>query len=317
MPVVPGIVMPALRSPRQSAAALLVLALLAPAAGHAQELEPRRWSHLPVGVNFAALGYAYTDGNIFLDPAIVVEDAQADIHSLGLGYVRSFGLFGRSARIDIGVPFSNGHWEGEANGQMVETRRQGFGDPKLRFAINLLGSPAQTGAEFAKFTPRTIVGAAVEIYAPLGEYYTDRLVNLGSNRWAVQPQLGIVHNAGHWTFEATGSAWFFGDNDDYQAPGRELEQDPLYTLQLHAIHTFRPGLWASLSGAYGYGGRAIINNVANPNKQGNLLWAVSFGFPIDRRQGVKIAFQRGHTTEETGVDYNRLILAYSLMWGGR
>jgi hypothetical protein len=57
--------------------------------------------------------------------------------------------------------------------------------------------------------------------------------------------------------------------------------------------------------------------VVNPNEQGNLLWAASFGFPIDRRQGVKVAFQRGHTTEETGVDYNRLILAYSLMWGGR
>jgi len=311
------ILMSELRVIRPLATALLAVALLAPAAGQAQELEPRRWSHLPLGVNFAGLGYVYTDGNIFLDPAILVEDAQADIHSVGLGYIHSFGLFGRSARIDIGVPFSNGHWEGVANGQFVETRRQGFGDPKLRFALNLLGSPAQTRAEFAKFTPRTIVGAALEISAPLGEYYTDRLVNLGSNRWTVQPQLGVVHTTGHWSFEATGSVWFFGDNDDYQAPGRELEQDPLYTVQLHAIYTFRPGLWASLSGAYGYGGRAIVNNVVNPNEQGNFLWAASFGFPIDRRQGVKVAFQRGTTTEETGVDYDRLIFAYSLMWGGR
>lgn len=292
-----------------------VLALQATA--DAQELEPRRWSHLPVGVNFAGFGYAYTDGNIFLDPAVLIEDAQADIHTLAFGYVRSFGLFGRSARIDFGVPLSNGHWEGMVDGARVETRRQGFGDPKLRFAINLTGSPAQTFAEFATFQPRTIVGAALEVFVPVGEYYTDRLVNLGSNRWAFQPQIGLVHNTGPWTFEANGSVWFFGDNDDYQAPGRELEQDPLYTLQAHAICTFRPGLWASLSGAYGYGGRAIINNVVNPNEQGNLLWALSFGFPIDRRQGIKIAFQRGHTTEETGVDYNRIILAYSLMWGGR
>jgi hypothetical protein len=302
---------------RRLVAAPFLLAILLPALGNAQDLEPRRWSHLPVGVNFAAAAYAYTDGNIFLDPAVLVEDAQAEIHTLGLGYVHSFGLFGRSARIDFGVPFSNGHWAAVADGDPVETRRQGFGDPKLRFALNLVGSPAQTMAEFAQFTPRTIVGAALEVLPPLGQYYTDRLVNLGSNRWVFRPQLGVVHNTGPWSFEATGSVWVFGDNDDYQAPGRKLEQDALYTLQLHAIYTFKPGLWASLSAGYGYGGRAIINNAVQPDDQGNFLWAASFGFPIDRKQGIKMAFQRGTTTKNTGVDYHRFILAYSLMWGGR
>jgi hypothetical protein len=33
-----------------------------------QELEPRRWSHLPSGINFIGLGTAYTFGDINFDP---------------------------------------------------------------------------------------------------------------------------------------------------------------------------------------------------------------------------------------------------------
>ena len=31
----------------------------------AQELEPRTYSNVPVGVNFLAVGYAYNQGNVF------------------------------------------------------------------------------------------------------------------------------------------------------------------------------------------------------------------------------------------------------------
>jgi hypothetical protein len=296
-------------------AALIALCLLTGTVG-AQELEPRRWSHLPTGINFAALGYAYTDGNIFLDPALLVEGAQAEIHSLGVGYVRTFGWLNRSARLDFKLPLSDGYWEGVIDGEPASTDRQGVGDPRLRFAMNLYGSPAQTVAEFQPNFSSTLVGAAVEVTVPVGEYYTDRLINLGSNRWVARPQLGVVHTAGKWTYEATASVWLFGDNDDYQAPGRVLEQDPLYALQMHLIYTFRPGLWASLSGAYGFGAQTTVDGVRNRAEQRNVLWAASFGFPIDRRQGVKIAFQRGRTQQDTGVDYDRFILAYSLMWGG-
>lgn len=296
--------------------ALLCLSLIYVPNASAQELEPRRWSHLPTGINFAGAGYAYTNGNIFLDPALLVEGAQARIHTLGLAYVRTFGLLDKSARVDIKLPVSSGEWEGMIDGMLAQTDRQGLGDVRLRMAINLFGSPAQSTRDFRPGQSPTVVGAALEVTVPSGEYFEDRLINLGSNRWVFRPHLGVVHTSGKWTYEGTVSAWLFGDNDDYQAPGRRLEQDPLYTLQLHLIHTFRPGLWASLSGGYGIGARATVDGVRNPNAQGNFLWAASVGFPIDRRQGIKIAYQRGGTTKETGVDYDRVIFGYSLMWGG-
>ena len=293
-----------------------MLLYFAGTAAYSQELEPRRWSHLPVGVNFAAAGYAYTSGNIFLDPAILVEDAEAEIHTVGVGYARALDFFGKTGRIDVKVPVSIGRWQGLLDGEPASTRREGFGDPRVRFAVNLLGSPAQSRQEFARFVPRTIVGTAVDVTLPLGQYEKERLINLGSNRWVVRPQLGVVHNVGKWAFELTGSAWFFGENRDYQGES-DLKQDPLYALQTHVIHTFRPGLWVSLSAAFGSGARPRINDIPSANEQGNFLWAASFGFSPSRSHGFKLAWQSGRTTEEVGVDYDRMILAYAFMWGGR
>ena len=36
----------------------------------AQELEPRRWSHLPTGKSFIGGGYVYTKGDIYFDPVL-------------------------------------------------------------------------------------------------------------------------------------------------------------------------------------------------------------------------------------------------------
>ena len=78
------------------ALALLLLAL----PGHAQDIEPRRWSHLPIGSNFLGGAYAYTTGDIFLDPVLRIEDAEFNLHTVAAKYIRSFELLGKSARID-------------------------------------------------------------------------------------------------------------------------------------------------------------------------------------------------------------------------
>lgn len=280
----------------------------------AQELEPRRWSHLPVGANFVSAGYANTDGNIFLDPSLLIEGAQAEIHSGGLAYVRVLDVLGKSGRIDVVAPYSAGRWEGTVDGEFASVRRTGFGDPRVRFAVNLLGSPAQSIEEFGQFTAKTIVGVALDVTAPFGEYRSDRLINLGSNRWVLRPQMGVVHSVNKWTFELTGSAWYFAENDDYYQ-GTRRKQEPLYALQTHLIYTFRPGLWASLSAGYGAGARSNIDGVRGNDHQSNVLWAASLGFPFDRRHGFKLALMKGATNSATGVDYDRLIFGYSYMWG--
>lgn len=281
----------------------------------AQELQPRRWTHLPVGANFISAGAIYRDEGIEVDPTLELDDVTAEKYTSVVSYVRSFGLFGKSARVDVLLPYTSARWEGLLKGQPAAARRRGFNDPRVRFAVNLAGSPAQSGDEFRRFKPTTIVGAAVEIIVPAGQYNEDRLLNLSGNRWVVKPQVGIVQNRGSWATEVTASAWFYGDNDDFFGD-RKLERDPVYAVQSHLIYTFKPGLWASLSGAYGVGGRVQIDGENSGERVGKVLLAGSVGLPITRKQGVKFTYLRGDTRKDTGSDDDVYLLAWSLMWGG-
>lgn len=295
---------------------ITIALLLLGGAVNAQELEPRRWAHIPGGVSFLGIGYALTDADIYLDPVLLIEDAEAEIHTLGVSYIHVFELFGKTTRLDVSAAFSSGHWQGQLDGEQTSTERDGFSDPKVRLAMNLLGPPAQSGEDFRPFISGTIVGASLEIATPLGEYDSSKLINLGSNRWSIRPQLGILHSWNNWTAEFSTSAWFFSTNDEFRGD-LQLEQDPLYAVQTHLIHTFRPGLWASASLAYGSGARATVVGVPQDNRQENLLWALSVGYPIDRRQGLKFAYINGTTKRDIGNDIHRFQIAYSFMWGGR
>jgi len=92
-------------------AALAFLALCGSAPDlQAQDLEPRAFSPVPVSVNFAALGYGYSFGNVLLDPSFPLEDGTGKVHSIIGAYVRTFSFFGMSAKADAIVPFAFGDW---------------------------------------------------------------------------------------------------------------------------------------------------------------------------------------------------------------
>lgn len=299
---------------RSSLSLLTLTLLLHTASGLAQDLEPRRWTHMPTGMNVIAAGLAYTEGDIFFDPVLEIEDAEFEMGSGFMVYLRSFGLFGKSARVDIAAPYTTGRWAGLLRGEPASTRRSGFMDPRIRFSILLHGAPAQSPQEFATSEKSDwIVGAAVSVTIPYGHYLEDRLINLGQNRWVVRPQLGVTHIRNQWTYELTGSLFWYQDNDNF-FDGGELENDTLYFLQAHLIYTFRPGLWASLSTGYGNGADAKIDGVSSDFKSENWLTALSVGLPINRQQGVKLAWLRLRTQNDKGSDYDSLAFAWSMIF---
>ena len=280
----------------------------------AQDTEPRRWAQIPTGVNFFGMGYNYSEGDIFFDPLLKIEDGDFKLHGVGVSYIRTLAFMGKSARVDFTLPYKAGRWEGLLDGEYVSVRRRGPGDARARFSVLLYGGPAETLQEFSKSEKsNTVVGAALAVTMPTGGYNSDRLINLGTNRWIIRPQVGVTHTRGKWTGEVTGSLFLYADNNNFWQDTK-LETDPLFAGQAHLIYTFRPGLWASVSTAYGWGGEATVNGDAKNNPSGNWLTALSFGFPINRKQGIKIAWIRGRTQKPTGADVDSLILGYSLMF---
>ncbi|MCG6974621.1 MAG: transporter [Desulfobacterales bacterium] len=283
----------------------------------AQELEPRRWNHLPIGKNFVGGGYVYTKADIFFDPVLRIKDAEMEMHTWAFRYIRTFELLQKSARIDFTQAYQEGRWSGLLNGAPASITRSGLSDSVLRFAINLYGAPPLEGKEFAAYRAKvdveTIIGAALVVHLPTGDYMNDKLINLGTNRFTFRPQLGVVHNREKWSFELTGSVWLYTDNNDF-FNGNKLEQDPYYTIQTHLIHNFRPGLWASASAGYGYGGESTVSGVEKNDRRENLGWALSFGFPITRQLGVKVVYLSSRTQEPIGQDTDSIGVGLSFFW---
>lgn len=287
----------------------------ATASASAQDLEPRRWTHLPTGLNVVGAGYAYADGDLFLDPVLQVEDAEVEAHLLALTYARSFAFAGKSARVDVLVPYQETEWSGVLEGNPASTRRDGLGDPRVRFSINLIGAPPLAGKEYLDYRGEhpgtTTVGAALAISLPLGEYKEDRLLNLGTNRFSFRPQIGVLHTRGPWSFELTGSTFLFTDNTDF-FDGNELQRDPVYAIQTHVVRTLGRGWWVSAGAGYGFGGETEVNGRNNDNHIGDFLSGVSFGFPITKNQGAKLAYIRNRTQQDVGADTDSLVLAWSM-----
>ena len=293
----------------------LVLGLSLPS--FAQEIEPRRWNHLPIGSNFAGVGYAYTAADISFDPALRIENAKMAMHTYAFKYIRAFELLQKSARIEFTQGYQEGRWSGLVNGVRKSIKRKGLSDSRLRFAINLYGAPPLEGKAFEAYRDNadveTIIGTALEVHLPTGEYKNDKLINLGTNRYTFRPQLGAVHSRGKWSMELTGAVWLFTDNDDF-FKGNELEQDPLYTLQTHLVYTFLPGLWAGASAGYGYGGETTVNGEQNKDRKENLAWALSMGCPITRQLGVKVAYVNVRSQRSIGQDSDSIAVALSILW---
>jgi hypothetical protein len=300
-------------------AKLLVLLLLSMhiAGVQAQNLEPRRWTLLPVNKNFIGVGTGNSRGDILLDSALQIEDGTMDSYFLSTAYIRSFGLFGNMARIEVTLPYALGRWEGMRAEMPVSTRRHGFGDPGLRFSYNFMGSPALQGKEFAAYRAanpvRTLMGVGVDVTLPLGEYYQERLINLGNNRYVVRPQFGILHQRHQWEFEITTSVFLFGENKDF-INDTKREQDPLWFAQAHVNYSFTPGIWAGLGAGYGYGGS---NTIAGDDKNDDgrvSFWALSFGMPLSMRQSVKLTYAISQTNTRTGSDLDSIIGSWNMMF---
>jgi hypothetical protein len=279
----------------------------------AQDLEPRAFSPAPVSVNFAAVGYGYSFGNVLLDPSIPLEDGTGKVHSLIGGYVRTFSFLGMSAKADAIVPLAVGNWEGRLAGQDTSRSASGFGDPTVRLSVNFVGAPALEMPRFMTYRQGTVVGASLRISMPLGQYDNTKLINLGTNRWTFIPRLGVSRRLGRWTVEGLVSAWLFTDNTDFF--GVTLEQRPLWAIQGNVSYVFEGGAWASMNGGWGSGGRATVDGVEGSTRQENARFGVTLVYPLARRSSLKLAYIGGASTR-LGADFDSFILVYQYRWGG-
>ena len=293
---------------------VVVATALAAGPATAQDLEPRALTNVPVGSSFAVLAYVFSTGNVLLDAAIPVEDVNANLHTLVVGYARAIDVFGLSGKVDVVAPVATGRWTGILDSQDTSRVATGMGDPRIRLSVNLIGAPALRPTEFGSYAPGTIVGVSMQVWLPVGQYDPDRLLNLGSNRWAFIPQVGVSHRMGPWIAEAYVNTRLFTINGNFYG-GRTLEQHPFLAAKLHLVRTLPKGFWFALDGGIGAGARGIVDGVPGDNYQSAFRVGFTAAGRISGGHSLKLA---AVTTKriDRGPDFDAISLAYQFAWGG-
>jgi hypothetical protein len=243
---------------------------------------------------------------------VPVKDLKADLAIIKTAYLRTLGVAGATAKLDVVAPFTVGRLSGVLDGRDTARAATGFGDPRIRFSVLFKGAPALSRKEFAAYRPGTIVGGSLQFWLPLGQYNPAKRLNLGSNRFAFRPQLGVSQTVSHWVLEATAAAWIYTNNTDYLG-GKTLSQEPIVALQGHVAYVFRPGLWASVDGAYGHGGRRSVNGEETDSVNRDWRFGLTLALPVSSRDSIKFAVITGLSSGR-GADYSTILGAYQYRW---
>lgn len=293
--------------------AMLVVIAMVPVAS-AQDLEPRAYANTPVGMNFLIAGYAYAEGGVATDPSVPLENAHIRTKGPFLAYARSLDIGGMSGKVDVTLPYARVSGSANFMGQPRERDVSGLADPRVRVSVNFYGAPALSMQQFADYEQDLIIGASLQVRVPLGQYDGDKLVNIGANRWAIMPELGISKAFGPLTLDFAANMAFYADNDNFLG-GRTLEQDPIYSVQGHLVYRLRSGIWMAVDGNYYAGGRTTIDGVRGDNLQQNSRTGITVALPVNRSNSVKLYASTGVSTR-TGSDYDTVGIAWQYRWGG-
>jgi hypothetical protein len=285
------------------------------ASATAQELEPRAYSAAPVGTNFVVASFTRLTGQVLTDPSLPISDIDAHIDLETFGYVRTFGLAGHAASLALLVPMAQADVSGNVFDAPREVHREGVGDVRMRLAVGLLGAPALSPDAFARRTPGTSIGASLTVIAPTGEYTPSRLINIGSNRWAFKPEIGITHPIGKWFVEGTAGVWLYSENDKFLGD-QQRRQKPISVLQFHGGYNFRPGLWLAFDAGRYAGGRTELNGVEGNDRQDNSRYGLTLSAPVTRDWSTRLSWSKGAVTR-AGGDYKVVTFALQYRWADR
>jgi hypothetical protein len=139
-------------------------------------------------------------------------------------------------------------------------------------------------------------------------------VNIGTNRWAFKPELGISKGLGPLTLELATSVSLYTDNPDFLG-GQTRAQDPIYSVQGHVIYSLRSGIWLAVDGTYYTGGRTTVDGVEGNDLQKNWRVGLTVALPINRYNSLKLYATTGVFTR-TGSDFDTVGVAWQYRWGG-
>ncbi|UWZ86068.1 transporter [Occallatibacter riparius] len=297
---------------------VLPISLSRPARG--QDLAPRAYLITPIRSNAITLTYGFSNGNMNLDGSVPVTDATVSLHTPVVSYVRSLSFFGRSANVLGALPYGVGDFSGNVLGSQTATHRSGLLPATFRFSVNLMGGPSMDVRQFVKWQQKLLIGASIKVLPPTGQYDPEKLINLGINRWALKPEVGLSRRWNHWLLDTYGGVWFYTENPEFFSHNaitsgvHRQTQSPMGSFEGHFSYDVRPRLWASLDGNFWFGGASAIDGKTNSlttNRNSRVGGTVSF--PVTKRQSIKFSYSDGAYIRYGG-NYKNVSAGWQYSW---
>jgi hypothetical protein len=160
----------------------------------AQEIEARAYSNAPIGINFASIGIGQASSSSY------------KLTTEAVSYTRILDVAGQSGKISLVLPYAQLSGSGKLGSQTINATSEGLSDPLIKASVNLYGAPALTLDQFKSYQQDLIIGVSLAASIPWGQYNNEQMINVGANRWFVQPGLGASKALGPWRFELAGAA---------------------------------------------------------------------------------------------------------------
>jgi hypothetical protein len=284
------------------ASLFLTLLALSISPSYAQEIEARTYSNAPIGINFLSAGVVQAKTNNY--------SLTSEVMSL----THIFDADGQSGKITLVLPYAKFSGTKNVNGSTVNASTEGLSDPIIKAAFNLYGAPALTLDQFKDYQQDLIVGVSLAASVPWGKYDDNQIINVGANRWFVQPGLGVSKALGPWRLELAGAGIFYTSNTDFMG-GNSLSQNPVYSTQTHAIYYFQNTAWVSMDATYFTGGQSYLNGNPISNSQENWRFGSTASYPINKHNSIRLSASTG-VYSRTNNSYDLYGISWQYRFGG-
>jgi hypothetical protein len=294
--------------------ACFALAFLStPGHAFAQFTDARAYDNTPVGVSQLELDYTFVSSNASLDPSLAIAGANLTLNQGIIDYTHYFGLFDRLAWIEAGVPLAG--LNGSVAGTKVRGSVAGAGDSSYQMAMLLMGGQALSVSQFENYKSASTLGLSLTVTAPTGLYNSNKILNLGSDRWSFKPELAYSLPFGpgqKWEFDGYGNVSFYTDNGSYH--GKEtLRQEPLPGLEWHISYAFNDRVWLSLDTRYSFRAATSVNGISQNNSQRNFILGSELNISLNPQNSLTFVFAKA-VVHQNGPTTTGLSIKYDYTW---
>jgi hypothetical protein len=280
------------------------------------------------GISFQllSLDLQASDSQQFAPGQYVYPNADTEATLFIANYARHMVLFNRQSSVLLGVAGGSIDVKAEAGGitspflppASFSQSASGYADPFVQLDVNLFGTPPlKANFDLYDYEPTWTIDVATMLALPIGEYDSDKLVNLGQNRWFGRIAFPIKYHFGVFTpgymksFELTPSVWLFAENDDFV--GQKLKNDPMWQIEAHLTSDFTPSFFGSLDLLYRGGFQSEIDGV----EVGDKLDIGDLGFTLSYQVNDNLAIRTGFSSNVFGdsdLDNSMVRLQFVFGW---